>query len=351
MRNSKTLLAILIALLALLALAVPPAGCGAIKGMKPVVGASGDGVSATCLKEDLPAGVSLSAAKLTEVEAAQAAALPEDRVFMAAADFAPGGTDTPGVVTLTFALDHQLAPAWNLAVYVLKQNSWQEVGEQAEISMYGHTVSMQVSYLGMYAFFLNDNWQSSRSGEQELATRTEDIPASGLGEETVLAAGKVDDPAVLAEVMQTTGYKEEEVRSLLRSWDTTGDRVVQVLQLTDDVYVTRYTSAIPADRLGRWYTPSEEDTVLAPSEARSELALPLSNPPVDCALYRVEAGTVVIYGICSDMSNQPGFGPDAVGGGLQAYIYGATRKIGDRIAVNTDTMELVSELRFVEGGE
>ena len=351
MRNSKTFLALLISLLAFIALVVPLAGCGAVQGVKPVVGASSNGVSATSLAEDLPNGANLSAVKLTRTEAAKAAPLPEGRIFMAAADFGPDGTDTPGAVTLTFTLDHPLESGWKLAVYVLKQDTWQVAGDQAEISMDGHTVSMQVSYLGMYALFLDDNWRSSPSGEQELATRTTDIPDSGLGEETILASGKVDDPAVLDAVMQETGYKEEEVRSLLRSWDTTGEKVVRVLQLTGDIYVTRYTSAVPADQLGRWYMPSAEDTVLAPSEARAELALPLSNPAVDCALYRVKAGTVAIYGICSNMSNQPGFGPDAVGGGPQVYIYKATRKIGDRITINTDTMELISELRFVEGGK
>ncbi len=350
MRKSKTLF-VIGALLVLIALVIPLAGCGAIQGVQPVLGASGNGVSATCLSQDLPEGTRLSATKLTQAEAALAAPLPAERIFIAAADFGPDGTDIPGVVTLTFTLDHQLKTGWNLAVYVLKQNAWQKADGQAEIGMDGHTVSLQASYLGIYALFLDDNWQSSRSGNQTLATRTTDIPVSGLGDEEVLASGKVDDPVVLAQVMQETGYSEEEVRSLLRSWDTSGDKLVQVLRMTKDAYVTRYTSAIPADQLGRWFMPSEQNTVLGPAEARAELALPLSNPAVDCTLYRVKAGTMVIYGICSNMSNQPGFGPDSVGGGIQIYIYKATRKIGDRIVVNTDTMELVSELRFVEGGE
>lgn len=37
-------------------------------------------------------------------------------------------------------------------------------------------------------------------------------------------------------------------------------------------------------------------------------------------------------------------------GEAQVYSCKATRKIGDRIVINTDTMEFVSELRFVEGG-
>ncbi len=339
-----------VALIALLALALALTGCGPIQGVDSIIGASANGVTATCGQTDLPEGVGLSAAALTQAQAAQAAALPEGRIFMAAADFGPNGTEIPGVVTLTFTLAHQLKAGWELVVYVLKQNAWQPADGQARISADGHTVSLQASYLGMYALFLDENWQASRNGDQELATRTDDIPASGLGEEEVLAAGKVDDPAVLAQVESVTGYSDAEAKSLLRSWDTTGDKVVQVLRLTRDIYLTRYTSALPADQLGRWYMPSEKDAVLSPAEAREELALPLSNPAVDCALYRVKAGSVVIYGICSDMSGQPGFGPDSIGGGDQVYLYAATRKIDDRIVVNVDTMELVSELRFVQSG-
>ncbi len=350
MRNAKSLMAVMIAALALLAIIGPLAGCGAGYGFKSVVGASGDGVSASCTAQDLPQGASLSATRLTQAQAAQAAPLPADRIFMAAADFGPDGAEVPGTV-LTFALDHRLEPGWGLLVYVLQGDAWRATSGQIEISGDGHTVSLQVSHLGMYALFLDNNWRSVRSGDQELATRVTDIPASGLGGEEVLAGGKVDDPSVLAAVMQETGYSDAEVKALLKSWDTTGNNVVQVLRLTHDVYVTRYTSANPADQLGRWYMPSETDTVLDPGEARAELALPLANPAVDCALYRVKTGAVVIYGICSNMSNQPGFGPDSVGGGPQIYIYKATSKIGAKIVINADTMEMVSELRFVEGGE
>ncbi len=350
MRRSRLWFICAIALVALLALTISLAGCGPVQGVKAVVGASSSGVTATCSAADLPEGTALSATGMTEAQAAQAAPLPEGRIFMAAADFGPDGTDIPGVVTFTFTLGHQLKTGWALAVYVLKQNEWQPADGQAVISADGHTVSLQASYLGMYALFLDGNWQTSKDGNQELATRVNDIPASGLGEEKVLAAGKVDDPAVLAQVERATGYSEVEARSLLRSWDTTGDKIVQVLELTGDVYVTRYTSALPADQLGRWYMLSEMDTVLSPGEARKELALPLSNPAVDCTLYRLKAGAVVIYGICSDMSGQPGFGPDSLGGGAQVYVYAATRKIGDRIVVNAEAMELVSELRFVQSG-
>lgn len=349
MRKAKPLLASMIAVLVLLAIIAPLAGCGTGYGVKPVVGASGEGVSVTCAAQDLPPGASLSATRWDEAQATQAAPLPADRIFMAAADFGPDGAEVPGAV-LTFALDHQLESGWHLVVYAIQGDAWLQAG-RAEVSQDGHTVSLQVAHLGIYALFLDENWRSVMSGNQELATRINCIPASGLGEEDVLAAGKVDDPAVLAAVVQETGYSDAEARSLLKSWDTTGDKVVRVMRLRSDVYVTRYTSANPADQLGRWFMPSETDTVLEPGEARAELALPLSNPAVDCALYRVKAGSVVIYGICANMSNQPGFGPDSVGGGPQIYVYKATSKIGARIVVNADTMEMISELRFVEGGE
>ncbi|MEN6644953.1 MAG: hypothetical protein ABFE08_21140 [Armatimonadia bacterium] len=166
---------------------------------------------------------------------------------------------------------------------------------------------------------------------------------------SLLASGVREDPAVLTTVAQVTGRTREQATELLSSYDTSGSHSLQVLQLRYPTYVTRYWGD-PEHKLGRWYTPSQQDYMYLPDEACRLFALPLDNNAYCVSLYRLKAGVVLITGYCADMTwNTEVFGPYATGGGQQIYVPEATVWAGDHAELNDDAIDLVSELRYPAG--
>lgn len=165
----------------------------------------------------------------------------------------------------------------------------------------------------------------------------------------VLASGTREDATVLTTVAQVTGRSREQVTELLSSYDTTGSHSLQVVRLCYPAFVARYWQE-PEHKLGRWYTPSEENHICLPDEACRLFALPLDNNAYCATLYRIKAGAVLIMGYCANMTwNTEVFGPYATGGGQQLYVPEATVWSGDHAELNSETMELVSELRYTVG--
>jgi hypothetical protein len=124
--------------------------------------------------------------------------------------------------------------------------------------------------------------------------------------------------------------------------------VVQILELREPCYASRYSPLDPKEKLGRWYSTSDEDHICLPDKAREWYALPNSNTAMNYTLYRFKEGAIVIFGTCADMTWSPVFGPYATGGGEQFYAPNATKWVVDHAELNPLVIELVAELRFAK---
>lgn len=189
-------------------------------------------------------------------------------------------------------------------------------------------------------------WSTILVGDMTLRYQATGTPATAITNPIILASGVREAPAVLASVAEVTGRTQQQAVELLSSYDTTGPHLVQVLQLTTAAYVTRYFGD-PQYKLGRWYTPSEQDHLCLPDEAIQLFALPLDNNAHSVTLYRLKSGVKLVAGYCADMSwNTEVFPPQATGGGQQFYIPDATRWVVDHAELNDQAIELISELRY-----
>lgn len=194
-------------------------------------------------------------------------------------------------------------------------------------------------------------WSAIIDGGEVLTYQLYGIPSTVLAQPLVLASGDVDDPALLAQVQEVTGRTQGQVAELLASYDSPGPDVVEVLQIRNDAYVTRYWGD-PGAKLGRWYAPLVQGRLYSPAEARQFLALPLANSGRYATLYRFSAGVTLIHGDCADMTdNREAFGPYATGGGEQYYAPDATLWVVDHVELNPAAIELISELRFPQTAE
>ncbi|MCX6377039.1 MAG: hypothetical protein NTU88_13580 [Armatimonadetes bacterium] len=324
------------------------AGCGgSSSGGGDEILASGDGVSITGDPKAVPPGTTLTAAGLSEEQAEAEAPFPKDAVFSAGADCGPDGTTFAWPVKLNFTIPEKSRPGWHLAFYHLENGAWMNSGREATVGHDGVTATTEIAHLSDYVLFLDDNWATTEYAGHTLAYRLTDIPATEIENPRVLVQGKTEDQAVIDKVREITGYSEDEAKYLLRSWDTSGDRLVQILELREPCYATRYASLNPADKLGRWYSTSDTDNIYLPDKARSWYALPNVNTALNYTLYRFKKGAVVILGTCADMTWSPVFGPYATGGGEQFYAPNATKWVVDHPELNPEVIELAAELRFV----
>lgn len=334
----------------LILMAVIISGCGVYfqsNPAGPVVLAEGDGIVITGQPGSVPPGVTLTIANVTEAEAEAAAAFTPSQIFFLGADFGPDGTVFTPPVTITFTLPMKLYPGWKLLFYRLENNAWVNTGLEATVNEDGLTASVQVSHFSTYVLFLDENWEEVTYGDYTLASVINGVPVSNIQDPIILVSGKTNDPAVIAKVMEVTGKTEEDAVYLLRSFDDTGDNIVQVLQLRQDVKTIRYWPDNPDEKYGRWLTVTEIDTLYSPEGAREYYALPNSNTSLNVTQYRLKPGAIVIYGVCADMTWSEIFGPYATGGGLQFYAPDATVWVG-HAELNPDVIELETELRYVK---
>ena len=329
-------------------------GCGGGGGIADEVLASGDGVSITGCPLAVPEGVKLAVDGLTEEEAAALAPLPKDAIFAAAAECAPDGTTFRFPVHLNLTIPRKQRPGWRLVLYELQNGAWVDSGEKASVEHDGFTARASITHFprsSAYAYFLDENWATLEYSGETLVYRLNDIPDTEIREPKVLVSGKVEDQAVIDEVRAITGLSEADAKYLLRSWDTSGDKVVQVLELRETCYISRYASLDPKDKLGRWYSTSETDHIYMPDRAREWYALPNINTAMNYTLYRFKKGAIVIFGTCADMTWSPVFGPYATGGGEQFYAPNATVWVVDHAELNPKVIELIAELRFAKNGK
>ena len=182
-------------------------------------------------------------------------------------------------------------------------------------------------------------------GGEVLAYQTSNIPATDLSGATLVAVGKADNTVLISKLMEVNSQTEDQVRYFLQSFDTTGSNAIQILKLNKKTYAVRYWG--PSSKLGRWYSFARSNHIDTPSQAIVEFALPVSNNAHYVTLYKLKPGAIVVYGLCADMSwNSPTFGSDAKGGGAQLFAPNATKWVVDHAEINSDVMELVTELRY-----
>ena len=182
-------------------------------------------------------------------------------------------------------------------------------------------------------------------GGETLAYQTSCIPDTNLSGATLIATGKADNTALISKLMEVNTQTEDQVRYFLQSFDTSGFNAIQILKLNHVAYAVRYWG--PSSKLGRWYSFARSNHINTPSEAIVEFALPESNNAHYVTLYKLKPGAIVVYGLCADMSwNNPTFGPYAKGGGAQLFVPNSTKWVVDHAEINSDVMELVTELRY-----
>ena len=154
--------------------------------------------------------------------------------------------------------------------------------------------------------------------------------------------GDADDPAVIAAVMTATGYDADKAKATLRSYDTSTGTPVQVITLRYGATVVRDWSG--TSTVGRWFAPTDGAPLPSPETARRIYSLPADNTGVNATLHLVKANAVLITGLCADMTDQPGYGPWATGGGPQ--LFGPRVSTYPPPAYDPSVTTIVSELRW-----
>ena len=126
----------------------------------------------------------------------------------------------------------------------------------------------------------------------------------------MIGAGKAE-----ARMARATGADEQSAKGTLRSYDSSTGTPVRVITIKYAARAVRNWSG--TSTVGRWFAPVDGRSVPSPETARRIYALPAGNAAVNATLHLVKARAVLITGLCSDMTSQPGFGPWATGGGRQ----------------------------------
>jgi len=220
-------------------------------------------------------------------------------------------------VTLTFTLPKAVFSGMKLPVYRFTDHTWRRQEDKAVVGMVNSTASTTITRPGTYALLLNRDWRVVSQDGYALVLYTGAIPRTVLRDPQVAASGAVDDPAVIAAVMAATGYDEPKAKNTLRSYDSSTGTPVQVITLKYDATMVRNWSG--ASTVGRWFARADGAPLPGPEAARRIYALPADNTAVNATLHLVKPHAVLIAGLCSDMTTEPGYGPWATGGGPQLF--------------------------------
>ena len=84
----------------------------------------------------------------------------------------------------------------------------------------------------------------------------------------------------------------------------------------------------------------------SPEAARSVYSLPAGNLGINVTFHLVKPGTALVTGVCSDMTQQQGYGPWATGGGEQ--LFGPLVSTYPPPAYDPARIAIISELRWEE---
>jgi hypothetical protein len=220
-------------------------------------------------------------------------------------------------VTLTFTLPKAVFSGMKLPVYRFADHAWRRQEDKAVVGMVNSTASTTITRPGTYALLLNRDWRVVSQDGYALVLFTGAIPRTVLRDPQVEASGTTDDPAVIAAVMAATGSDEQKAKGTLRSYDSSTGTPVQVITLKYDATMVRDWSG--ASTVGRWFAPTDGEPLPSPETARDIYALPADNTAVNATLHLVKTHAVLITGLCSDMTTEPGYGPWATGGGPQLF--------------------------------
>ena len=220
-------------------------------------------------------------------------------------------------VTLTFTLPKAIFSGRKLPVYRYTDHAWRRLEDKAVVGKVNSTASVTITRPGTYALLLNRDWRVVSQDGYAVVLYTGAVPRTVLRDPQVAASGVVDDPAVIAAVMTATGYDEQQAKGTLRSYDSSTGTPVRVITLKYDARIVRNWSG--ASTVGRWFAPTDGEPLPSPETARRIYALPADNTAVNATLHLLKPNAVLITGLCSDMTTEPGYGPWATGGGPQLF--------------------------------
>ncbi len=247
-------------------------------------------------------------------------------------------------VVLTFALPKAIFSGSRLPLFHYAAHAWRRVQRTAVVGRVNTTASATITRPGRYAILLDRRWRVTDEDGYHMVVFTGAIPRTVLRDPQVIAAGSVDDPAVITAVMQVTGSDEAHARSTLRSYDSSTGTPVRVIALRSRTMLLRNWSG--TSTVGRWLAPFTGGRLPSPETARRIYALPADNLAIDVTLLRVRRGADLITGVCADMTAVQGYGPWATGGGPQ--LFGPKLSTYPPPAYDPALTAVVSDLRWDE---
>lgn len=303
-------------------------GCGSASAPTGILPAEDDtialaeGVTVSGPPQAVPYGVTLSVEALSRTQAAVYSGFSQATGMASATKLGEPGIPLRAPVRVTVALAYQVFPGTGLELYTRCRREWRPTYARATVSQSGTAVAYSVDRCGEYALLFDPTWCRATWDGVDLIQTAVPPPATDTASATVLASGDKDDPPLLGAVMTSTGYSRAQATELLASYDDSGPKVVRVLRLRRAASVVRYST--PDSRYGRWFAPSGTGTPLSPAQAKAAYALPQSNSAHVASLVSLQPGAEVVHGICADMSQNPAFGPYAIGGGEQFFAPTAT---------------------------
>ncbi len=253
---------------------------------------------------------------MTEAQAEALGELPRRNVFLRGADCDWGGRTSRfgSPVTLTFTLPKALFRKSTLPVFRHDGTAWMRLQQRAVVGAVNTTASATVNRPGRYALLLSTDWQVVDVDGGTLVEYAVIAHPNVWPDPHVIASGTTSDAAVIAATVAISGSTQDQAVSTLRSFDPGAP--VQVFTLGRPTTMHRYWC--DTSTVGRWFTPGGSPP-LYPEEARRVYALPADNTGTNVTLHLVKRKAALVGGLCADMTDEPGFGPWATGGGRQYF--------------------------------
>jgi hypothetical protein len=279
---------------------------------------------------------------LSRADAAGLANLPRANLFFRGA-FCRWNWRFRSPVLLTFELPKAIFAGTSLPLYRLHNGSWRLLRRRAVVGDVNQTATATIVRPGRYAVCLTRAWKISEEDGYRLVVYARPYRRTTILSPVVLASGSTTDPAVVQAVMDVSGQTEDQARSTLVSYDSTTE-AVRVVRLTRDAAMLRDWSG--TSLVGRWFSPSAGGELPSPETARSTYSLPAGNLGINVTLHLVQPGTALVTGVCSDMTQQQGYGPWATGGGEQ--LFGPKVSTYPPPAYDPARIDIISELRWEE---
>ncbi len=91
----------------------------------------------------------------------------------------------------------------------------------------------------------------------------------------------------------------------------------EAITLTEALIVHRHWGGGASQTGSPWFSPK---TYVRPGNAQRHLALPTGNTAENVTSFRIPAGTTILRGQVASQAGNAGFGPNAIGRGIQIYL-------------------------------